>query len=81
MTSGATWLLVDGATPRSVMWAPFIVTLLLALAISDVAHAAPPPPLEGLNPADAASPTFAAAESPRQKTLRSRRAGDTIAAR
>lgn len=35
--SGATWLLVDGATPRSVMWAPFIVTLLLALAISDVA--------------------------------------------
>lgn len=34
--SGATWLLVDGATPRSVMWAPFVVTLLLALALSDV---------------------------------------------
>ncbi len=34
--TGATWLLVDGATPRSVMWAPFVVTLLLALALSDL---------------------------------------------
>ncbi len=34
--SGTTWLLVDGATPRSVMWAPFVVTLLVALALSDV---------------------------------------------
>lgn len=35
--SGDTWLVVDGATPRSVMWAPLIATLLLALALSDVA--------------------------------------------
>lgn len=34
--SGTTWLLVDGATPRSVMWSPFVVTLLLALALSDL---------------------------------------------
>lgn len=33
---GDTWLLVDGATPRSAMWAPFVVSLLVALAISDL---------------------------------------------
>jgi hypothetical protein len=30
-----TWLLVDGATPRASMWAPFVVTLLVALALSN----------------------------------------------
>jgi hypothetical protein len=35
--SGNTWLLVDGATPRSVMWAPLLVTFLAALALSNLA--------------------------------------------
>ncbi len=35
--NGETWLLVDGATPRSVMWAPFLVTFLVALALTDLA--------------------------------------------
>ncbi len=35
--SGTTWLLVDGARPQSMMWAPFVVTFLLALALSDLA--------------------------------------------
>jgi len=35
--NGDTWLVVDGASPRSVMWAPIVATLLLALALSDVA--------------------------------------------
>lgn len=34
---GDTWLLVDGVTPRSLVWAPALMTLLLALAISDLA--------------------------------------------
>lgn len=35
--NGDTWLIVDGATPRSLLWAPAVLTLLLALAISDTA--------------------------------------------
>jgi hypothetical protein len=35
--SGDTWLLVDGATPRSVLWAPFLVTFLAALSLSNLA--------------------------------------------
>lgn len=35
--SGATWLLVDGATPRSVVWAPLLATFLAALALSNLA--------------------------------------------
>lgn len=31
-----TWLLVDGATPRRNLWAPLLVTLLLAMALSDL---------------------------------------------
>ncbi|MDB4930280.1 MAG: hypothetical protein JWM10_2764 [Myxococcaceae bacterium] len=31
-----TWLLVDGATPRGNAWAPLLVTLLLAIALSDL---------------------------------------------
>lgn len=34
---GGTWLLVDGATPRAMMWAPFLVTFLVALALTDLA--------------------------------------------
>jgi len=31
-----TWLLVDGATPTRNLWAPLLVTLLLAIALSDL---------------------------------------------
>lgn len=31
-----TWLVVDGASPRSMLWAPALMTLLLALALSDL---------------------------------------------
>jgi hypothetical protein len=34
---GDTWLVVDGATPRAMLWAPALMTLLLALALSDLA--------------------------------------------
>lgn len=34
---GDTWLVVDGASPRSMLWAPALMTLLLALALSDMA--------------------------------------------
>ncbi len=33
---GATWLLVDGATPQAMRWAPLVASLLLALALSDL---------------------------------------------
>ncbi|MBL8600855.1 MAG: hypothetical protein JNK72_02930 [Myxococcales bacterium] len=33
---GRTWLVVDGAAPRNMMWAPPVVLLLLALGLSDV---------------------------------------------
>ncbi len=32
-----TWLLIDGVSPRSLLWAPFVSTLLVALALSDIA--------------------------------------------
>ncbi len=34
---GTTWLLVDGATPRRNVWAPVLASLLLAMALSDLA--------------------------------------------
>ena len=34
--SDDTWLLVDGATPTRNLWAPLLVTLLLAIALSDL---------------------------------------------
>lgn len=34
---GSTWLLVDGTTPRSTLWAPVVASLLVALALSDMA--------------------------------------------
>jgi len=34
---GNTWLLVDGATPQALRWAPLVASLLLALAVSDLA--------------------------------------------
>jgi len=33
---GTTWLLVDGASPRAMRWAPLVASLLLALALSDL---------------------------------------------
>lgn len=33
---GDTWLLVDGATPRSTAWGPLVASLLVALALSDL---------------------------------------------
>jgi hypothetical protein len=38
--SGDTWLLVDGVRPRSVMWAPFLATFLVALGLSNLAFLA-----------------------------------------
>lgn len=35
--AGSTWLLVDGATPQALRWAPLVASLLLALAVSDLA--------------------------------------------
>jgi hypothetical protein len=34
--SGATYLLVNGAMPRSAMWAPLLAAFLLALALTDL---------------------------------------------
>ncbi len=34
---GTTWLLVDGAAPGSTAWAPVVASLLVALALSDLA--------------------------------------------
>lgn len=34
--SNSTYLIVDGATPRSVWWAPLLASFLLALAVSDM---------------------------------------------
>lgn len=33
---GSTWLLVDGDTPRAMMWAPLVASLLVAMALSDL---------------------------------------------
>lgn len=33
---GSTWLLVSGVTPRSLWWAPLLVSFLLALAVTDI---------------------------------------------
>jgi hypothetical protein len=33
---GTTWLLVDDTPPRSLLWAPILVSLLVALALSDL---------------------------------------------
>lgn len=34
--TGTTWLLVDGAAPRSTVWAPIVASLLLALSLTDL---------------------------------------------
>lgn len=34
--SGNTWLVVHGATPRTLWWAPALASFLLALAVSDI---------------------------------------------
>lgn len=35
--SGQTWLLVEGDSPRSLFWAPVVTSLLVALALADLA--------------------------------------------
>jgi hypothetical protein len=34
--TGQTWLIVDGATPRTLWWAPVVASFLIALALSDL---------------------------------------------
>ena len=34
--SSSTWLVVDGASPRTLTWAPIVASLLVALALSDL---------------------------------------------